>query len=330
MDKKRSILNVSVSIAFKVVILIAGILVRRLVIRQLGNNTNGLNSLYISILDFLAVAELGIGTAIAFCMYKPIVDGDNTKVSALYGLFNKMYWIIGSIIAISGLALMPALPYLAKDYDVNVNLYITFAVALLSVVLTYVYSAKTSLINAYKNNYITTTISSCATLIQYALQIIVIILTKSFMWYLGCRVIATLLQWALTELIARRKHKNIIANKQKIDDVTKKEVTKNIKAMFMHKVGVVIVSTADNIIISAFIGVSVLGKYSNYTSIIIAMVSVISLCFSPLTAILGQMCVEESDSRIHKYFNLFHTFNFILGLVFFLGLFQYYSTAIWL
>ncbi|MDE5592497.1 MAG: hypothetical protein K2I75_01030, partial [Clostridiales bacterium] len=256
MDKKRGIKNVFVSIAFKILILIADVLVRRFLIKYIGNGFNGINSLYNSILDFLAVAELGVGSAITFCMYKPIVEGDTDKVSALYGLFTKLYLIIGGIITVCGCAIMPALPYLAKDYQsVDVNLYLTFALMLASVVMTYTFSSKSSLINAYKNNYVTTTISSLGHLLQCGLQIIVLIFTKSFVWYLVCRIVASAVQWGVTELIARRKHGGIIKNKQRIDDQTKKDVTKNVKAMFMHKIGGVLVNTADSIIISAFIGI---------------------------------------------------------------------------
>ena len=90
MDKKKGLLNVIVSIAFKVLLLVGAILVRRYLIKYIGNEVNGLNSLYTSIIGFLAVAELGVGSAITFCMYKPIVEGDNDKVSALYGLFTKL------------------------------------------------------------------------------------------------------------------------------------------------------------------------------------------------------------------------------------------------
>ena len=57
MDKKKGLLNVIVSISFKLGFLIVGIVVRRFVIKYLGIEVNGLNSLYISLLDFLAVAE---------------------------------------------------------------------------------------------------------------------------------------------------------------------------------------------------------------------------------------------------------------------------------
>lgn len=320
MDKKKGLANVSVSIAFKLLILIADVLVRRFLIRYIGNGFNGINSLYISVLNFLSVAELGVGSAITFCMYKPIVDGDNDKVSALYGLFTKLYLIIGGIIAVAGCVIMPLLPYLARDYqNVDVNLYLTFALMLGSVVMTYMFSSKTSLINAYKNNYITTTISSLGQLLQCGLQIMVLVLTKSFVWYLACRLVSVAFQWGVTELIARRKHGAIIKNKQSIDADTKKDVTQKVKAMFMHKIGGVLVNTADSIIISAFIGIVILGKYTNYTTIMVAMTGVLGLCFSPLTSVIGHMYVSDDISQMKKYLSFFHAFNFILGVVFFLG-----------
>lgn len=323
MDKKRGAVNVSVSIAFKIAILIADILVRRYLIRYIGNEVNGLNSLYLSILKFLAVAELGVGSAITFCMYKPIVEGNSDKVAALYHLFTKLYLVIGCIIAVGGCAVMPALPYLAKDYQsADVNLYLTFGLVLISVVMTYMFSSKTSLVNAYKNNYISTTIHSCGQLLQCGVQIIVLITTRSFVWYLVCRIGSVALQWGVTEIVARVKHGGIIRNRQKAEPQEKKEVTKNVKAMFMHKIGAVLVNTADSIIISAFIGISMLGKYTNYTTIMVAMTGVITLCFTPLTSVIGHMCVGDDKRAAQKYHSFFHTFNFVLGTVFFLG---YYS-----
>lgn len=320
MDKRRGLINVTVSIAFKIAILIVSIIVRRFLIRYIGNEVNGLNSLYLSIIGFLSVAELGVGSAITFCMYKPVVDGDKDRIAALYHLFTKLYLIIGGIIAIAGCCLIPALPYLAKNYSSSESdLYLTFAIMLISVVLSYLFSSKTSLINAHKNDYITTTISSVGMLLQCGLQIGAILIFKSFVSYLICRIISIVVQWGATEIIARHKHREIIAIKSTLNVDTKKEVTKNIKAMFMHKIGGVLVNTADSLIISAFISVTILGKYTNYTTIVTYMVSVISLCFVPLTSVIGHMFVEESKENTLKYFKFFYTLNYIIGVIFFLG-----------
>ena len=60
MDKKRGLLNIGVSIIFKILLLLGSILVRRFLIQYIGNEANGLSSLYISIIGFLTVAELGL------------------------------------------------------------------------------------------------------------------------------------------------------------------------------------------------------------------------------------------------------------------------------
>ena len=106
MDKKKSFLNVSVSVISRILLLGAAFIIRRLLIRYIGNDVNGLNSLYTSIIGMLSVAELGIGSAINYSMYKPIVESDKKKVAALYGLYQRLYRIIGGVILAGGLLVM--------------------------------------------------------------------------------------------------------------------------------------------------------------------------------------------------------------------------------
>lgn len=321
--KKKSILNVFVSIFFRLILFVGSFIVRRCLIKVVGNDVNGINSLYLSIIGVLTVTDLGIGDAIIFCMYKPIVEGDTYKVSSLYSLFKRIYSIIGLIIAVAGCAVMPFLPHLAKGYStLDINLYLTFGLMLISTVLTYLFSAKTSLMNAYRDNYITTTITSSSQVLQQILQVIALYVTQSFVWYLICRIIAVLVQWSATEIIARKKYISIM-NKSilQIDKDTKSEIVKNVKAIFMHRVGGVLVNTVDSLIISAFIGITILGKYSNYTAIMNAMTGTLILFFTPLTSTIGHLFVQDKEA-FKRYYNFFCALNFLLGCIFFLG---YYS-----
>lgn len=320
MDKKRSILNVSISILSKVILLIVSLIVRRLLIRYIGNDVNGLNSLFTSIVGMLSVAELGVGGAIVFSMYSPIVAGEQRKIAALYCLYKKLYRIIGGVIFVAGLAVMPFLPKLISDYDnLNINVYGTFFLTLIAVVLSYLYSAKTSLIEAHKDNYITTGILTVARLVKYTLQIAAILIWKSYSIYLVCRIVETVLIWIVTEKIVRRKYGEIIVSREKVDEGTRIEITKNIKAMFMHKVGTILVNTIDSVIISAFIGVAILGRYSNYTVIAGIIMSFISLFFTPLTSVVGHLCAAGDAETTKKYYDYFFCLNYILGVFFYLG-----------
>ncbi len=319
MDKKRSILNVSIAITTKVILLVFSLLLRRFLIKYVGNDVNGLYSLYTSIISFLSIAELGVGTAINFSMYKPIVQGDTKKVAALHNLYKKVYMIVGAVVVLVGAALMPALPALAKDYSNSANLYLTFGIMLASVVIDYAYSSKTSLINAHKNNYVTTLISSLCIILRRVIQLLVLIFLHSFEYYLLAKILASLVEWGLTEIYARRHYKDIVSSKEKIDEQTKAEVVKNTKAMFLHKVAGILVNATDSIIISAFIGVVILGKYSNYVTIMTSMTSILTLFFTPLTSIIGHLCAEGDLKEKKKYFRFMYFFNFTIAIVFFLG-----------
>lgn len=320
MDKKKSLLNVFVSLGFKIVTMVMVILVKRMLIDCCGNDVNGLNALFLSIVGFLSVAELGVGSAITFCMYRPIVEGDTRKVSALYGLFQRIYFIIGCVMLVSGLILAPFIHYFAADYtSLDVNLSRTFVLMLISVVVTYFFGAKTALINAYKNNYITTAISSGGIILQYILQIITLLITGSFEGYLICRIVAAAAQWLLTEIAARRRYAGIMYVREKMDAETRKELMKNIKAMFMHRIGTLLVTTVDSVVISVFLGVVVLGEYSNYSTIMVAMTGVLKLVFSSLTSVFGHLYVEKDKKTAQAYCEMFHLLNFFIGTVFHLG-----------
>ena len=320
MDKRKSVLNIAVSVGSKLILMIVSIWVRRSLILFCGNAANGLNALYGSIIGFLAVAELGVGSAISFCMYRPIVEGDHQKVSALYQLFRKWYLGVGAVMLTCGLALTPFVHLFAKDYSLlEVNLYTSFVLMLLSVVVTYLFGAKTALIDAYKNNYITTAIHSGGMLLQYVLQILVLHITGSFSAYLICRILAALAQWCVTEWVARRKYSEILFVFGKIDTETRKELSQKIRAMFMHNIGLFLVNTVDSIVISVFVGVVVLGAYSNYAAIQTSMDSLLRLVFSSLTAVVGHMYVEKTRETSIRYHEAFHLLNFVIGTVFYLG-----------
>lgn len=320
MDIRKGKINIIVSIGFQTITMILAVLVKKTLINVCGNEVNGLNALFISIIGFLAVAELGVGHAITFCMYKPIVEKDNDKVAALFHLFQKIYILIGAAIFLAGLVITPFLRFFAKDYNaLDVNIYSTFLLVLISVTVTYIFGAKTALINAYKNNYITTAITQGGIVLQYVLQMAVLYLTRSFIWYLLCRIIAVLFQWIATEAVTRKRYAIITRNSAELDRETKIVVWTNIKAMFIHKIGHALVNSLDGVIISAFVGVMALGEYSNYTMILSAMTAVISLVFTSLTSVVGHLFAGEDKTTSQNYCECLHLMNFVIGAIFYLG-----------
>ena len=57
-------------------------IMRTLLIRYLGMEYLGLNSLFTSILQILNLAELGVGSALGYSMYAPIAEGKKDEICA--------------------------------------------------------------------------------------------------------------------------------------------------------------------------------------------------------------------------------------------------------
>ena len=321
-DKKRSLLNISLSIIGKVILLVMAFLVRRLLIKELGNEFNGINSLFVSVLGILAIAELGIGTAITFCMYKPIVENDNEKVSALFHLMKRVYVIIALVIFVVGIIISFFIPYMAKDYTVNKSeLFVYFYLFLLSSVLSYFSGAKSALICAYKNNFIATLIYTASMLVQYLGQIISLVVFKSFYLYLISKSIFDVVQYLILTIYCNKKYYHIIKTKSSLTTETKNEVKKNIGALFLHQITANIFASVDSLVISTMFGLIILGKYSNYFLILGSMNEILKLVFTSMTSIIGQYMIKKSKKEVSDLYSLFNNFNVALGIIFYLGYF---------
>ena len=62
------------------IILILGFWQRKVFISVLVETLLGVNTLYADILSMLWLAELGIGTALNFRLYKPVANNDREKI----------------------------------------------------------------------------------------------------------------------------------------------------------------------------------------------------------------------------------------------------------
>ena len=103
---------------------------------------------------------------------------------------------------------------------------------------------------------------------------VVLLLTKNYYLYFAITIVFTIIECLWIYIVAKKKYPEIDGPSQPLDNETKKVITKNVAALSMHKIGSSVVLSTDNILISSFLGVVLLGAYSNYFMIISALTSV--------------------------------------------------------
>lgn len=303
---KNATRNIIFGVILKAYQIIVPFLMRTAMIYLMGVQYLGLNSLFTSILQVLNLAELGVGSAMIYSMYKPIAEDDNATICALMKLYKTYYRIIGLVIAVIGCALTPFIPKLISgDVPDNLNIYLLYLLNLGATVLSYwLYAYKNCILQAHQRVDIVSKVSLVTSTIQYALQLLVLWLFKDYYLY----VIVLLATQALTNIATAMCADRIYPQfkpKGQIATEEKKAINNRIKDLFTSKIGGIIYDSADTIVISSFLGLTALAIYQNYFYILNAITGLITVVFSACTAGIGNSIVVETKGKNYKDLNKF-------------------------
>jgi O-antigen/teichoic acid export membrane protein len=305
---ENSMKNIIVNTVGQLTSTLVSFICRIVFVWTLGKEYLGVSSLFTNILTLFSVAELGIGFAINFSMYKPLAQNDRKKVGALMGLYKRAYHIIGLIVAIAGLALAPFYRFFINTPSDIPNLTLIYFMYLFSSVLTYFFSYKQAIINADQKNYVCTVYQYGFSMAQNVVQIVILFVTKNFILYLSMQVLFSF----LTNFFLARKADKMYPylnhyKDEKLSQVDRTSIFKNIKAMFLNKIGGSVINGTDTILMSKFFGLAAVGIYSNYLLITTTLVGIISQAFNAVLASVGNLGAVENH---RKSFNIYLAINF--------------------
>ena len=296
------------------IVLGVGFINRMVFIRCLSAEYLGLNGLFTNILSMLSLAELGIGTAIVYALYKPLAENDERQIAILMKFFAKAYKAIGLFVAVIGIGLLPFLNQLIGEApNVHENIYTVYLLYLFNTAVSYFFTYKSSLLIADQKNYILTIISSLVTIIQCAAQCLILLLTRNYLLYLICQIACSLIYNFIISGIASHCYPFLRRYpKERLDAQTQHTLFTNVKALVITKVSGILVNSTDNIIITALNGLVTTGINSNYVLLTSTLNGILNVVFSGLTASIGNANAIESSERKKQIFYAINLLNFWL------------------
>lgn len=308
-----SIKNSTIALFAQIINIIISFITRTVFIYTLGADYLGINGLFTNVLSMLSLAEMGLGTAIIYAMYRPLAIGDEKKTSALMNLYAKAYRIIGLIIGIIGILLIPFLDYLINDQPNIPHLTIIYLLFLTNTVISYFFTYKRSIIIASQHGYINTINQLTFLIIQNIVQITLLIVFKQYLLYLMVQIVCTLSSNVAISTKADKMFPYLKRNqKERVDKQTKRQITKNVLAMMSNKIGSVVVTGTDNILIAAFVGIYWVGLYSNYVLIVTTIKSLIMQIMNAITASVGNLVASENNLKSFDIFKKIFFVNFVM------------------
>ena len=303
MRTKYTIYNSIASLIFYFITIIIGLVNRKCLITLLGIEYQGINGLFSNVLSMLSIAELGIGITIIYHLYRPLAEHDTQMTKCLMAFYKKCYNVIALVVAGCGLLFIPFLPYFVPDYSLPQSLNQIYIWFLLDSVCSYLFTYKRSILIADQKNYIVTFCDILYQLTSKLGQVAVLLVTENFILYLITMVICRLAENFLLNFLVLWKYPFL---KEKTEDQLPayilEDIKKKVKGTIFHKMGSFFVLGVDNILISRFFGLAVVGIYSNYQLIINTLKNVAVQFVTAATAGVGHLLVEKDEEKNYGIF----------------------------
>lgn len=300
---KNSIRNMIWGIANQIVSVIMPFVVRTIFIYSIGADYLGLSSLFASILTVLNLAELGFSSAITFNMYKPIAENDTDKICALMNYYKTVYRVIGSLIAVVGLALIPFLDRLIKgDIPADINLTMLYLLYLGNSVISYfLFAYKNCILTAYQREDIISKITIVLKFVMCILQAAVLLLLKSYYGYVVCMIFNTILTNIITAFYSNKIYPQYQCSGELSAD-EHRVIRKNIGGLMIGKICMVSRNAFDNIFLSLFSGLKIVTIYGNYYYIMNSISGMLSTIVISIGAGIGNSVATETVEKNYKDF----------------------------
>ena len=311
----KTIKNTIAGVINKIINVLMPFIVRTVIIYALGLEYAGLNGLFSSILQVLNLAELGINTAVIYCMYKPMATDDTELLCALLKYIRKLYYIIGCVVAGIGLVLIPFLPYLISgSVPDDLNIATMYCIYLIYTSIGYFfYFYKATLLHAGQKVGVISNVNTAIIFIQSLAQILVVVIFKSYYAYLILMPVFTLVNNFWISHAVKKLYPDITCRND-LPASVKKDVVVHVKGLFVTRICNTTRNAFDSIFISAFLGLTTVAIYGNYYYIMFAVTGMLNAVTTAMTASVGNSLVTESVDKNYRDMRRFNfLFNWIVG-----------------
>ena len=316
MRTKNSLYNLIGAFAGQTAGIIAQFASRVIFLKCLNTTYLGVSGLFTNILSVLSLMELGAGTALTFSLYKPLAVNNTVHIKSLMELYKKIYTAIGAGILILGFILTPAYPFFMDEIPDIAHLTFIYWLFVFNTAVTYFYSYKKILIICDQKRYLYSIFHYGTYAVICAAQSVVLLLTGNYILYLLCVTVLSIGENIVLTKIADHMYPYIKTPDIKPLPVDEQILIKrNISSMLLHKIGGIVVSSTDNIVISKFLGLAVVGVYSNYYLIVDALYKITAQVFNSVIASIGNLLVEDNKHHIQAvFYRIFFMAAWIFGL----------------
>lgn len=313
----RSLKNSKVALIFYFINLVLQFFSRKVFLKFLGSELLGLNTTAQNLLGFLNLAELGVGTAVAYSLYRPLFYHDKETISEIVSVQGWLYRRIAFIVVIGSSILMCFFPAIFAKAKVSLwYAYGSFIVLLFSSLLGYFANFRQVLLSADQKEYKITITTQGVKVIKVIIQIIAISLfPNGYVWWMILEVMFAILTSILLNRTINKEYPWLNSKVNEGKNINKKypEIILKTKQLFFHKIGSFVLTQTSSLIIYAYASLTMVAIYGNYMLIVSGLMVLVNSLLNGISAGVGNMVAEGNKLKIINFFWELTSLRFWMG-----------------
>ena len=308
--KKKAFYNIAASMALEIVSVVCAFILPRLIISGFGSQYNGIVS---SVTQFLSVITLlrgGVGGVTRAALYKPLVEKDNKKISAILNstqhFMRKISYIFVGFLFVFAV-IYPVLVSNEFDYFFSFSLVLILGISTFAQYyfgITYQF-----LLMADQRNYIYSIFQTVATILNTAFSVLLINAGVEFRLM---KIVSALVFAAIPIALYWYVHKRYSLDKNVPRDDS---YIKQRWDAFAHQVAAFIHSNTDLMVLTLFSDLYQVSLYSVYYMVVNGVKKFVTVFSSGIEAILGKMIAAKEQSKLLNGMNMYEWIINVISIV---------------
>ena len=290
-------------------------IIRTTFIKVLGNEYTGVSGLFTDILHVLSLMELGLDSSMVFSLYKPLLNRDSEKISALLNFYRKAFNLIGVLVLAAGVGCVPFLRYIVKDVpNISEDIRFIFLMYVAATGFSYFLIYKSILLRADQKSRIISNWSTIVTVAETVVEVILLVIFRKFVLYLIVRLIATVGRNLILSFITTRKYKDYFRNKEaRLSSGETRSLLRDLACLTVYNVSGVIINSTDSIFISAFVGTVEVAIIGNFTLILNSLRTGINQIVNATKPSIGNLAATADAEKQELVFNRMNFISFFVS-----------------
>lgn len=311
MRTKKAILNYITDVVPMIILTLIGFVKIDYFIEFLGTDKNGLYNLYSQIMAYVTIVDGGLTSAVLYRMYAPIATQDYQKLGRLLKGSRRIFYVIGALIFSVGIIVSFFLPALVKNNAFEFSyLQGTFFIYLIGGTIPYFCIVSKTVLEGYQEKYISNTVTQSVSIIKGILEILVLLWGADLYTIIVLYTASNLISSVIISIISKKRYSYIPMKTCE----PSYEILSDVRDLMIHKIGTLVASNVDMLVISAMKGLLYVTIYSSYYYIIKNLTDILGKISYSMTAGIGDL-LQHGKEKAHAFFMEFNAFSFFLSII---------------